>query len=116
MNRRKFTPQFKAKVVLELFPVPSPRPRPAASTGFGTHYFTSGARSSWNRPLCCSKKKLALSGHSYRRYPNLVEGFETNYPDQVWVADITCIRLREVFCGSSLFHVGSPKSSLPARR
>jgi transposase InsO family protein len=29
------------------------------------------------------------------RYPNLVEGVEVTRPDQVWVADITYIRLRE---------------------
>ncbi len=37
------------------------------------------------------------SRHSHRRYPNLVEGLEVSYPDQVWVADITYIRLRRGF-------------------
>src|SRR5262249_22484249 len=31
------------------------------------------------------------------RFPNLVEGLEVTRPDQVWVADITCIRLRNEF-------------------
>jgi transposase InsO family protein len=31
------------------------------------------------------------------RYSNLVEGVELTRPDQVWVADITYIRLREEF-------------------
>ena len=31
------------------------------------------------------------------RYPNLVEGVEVTRPDQVWVADITYVRLREEF-------------------
>ena len=37
------------------------------------------------------------SGHSYPRFPNLVEGLEAERPDQVWVADITYIRLRKEF-------------------
>lgn len=37
------------------------------------------------------------SGHPHRRYPNLVQGLEMRYPDQVWVADITYIRLKDGF-------------------
>jgi transposase InsO family protein len=37
------------------------------------------------------------SGHAYPRYPNLVEGLEVTRPEQVWVADITYIRLRKEF-------------------
>ncbi len=37
------------------------------------------------------------SDHAFPRYPNLVEGLEVNRPDQVWVADITYIRLRKEF-------------------
>ena len=37
------------------------------------------------------------SGHSYPRFPNLVEGLEAKRPEQVWVADITYIRLRNEF-------------------
>ena len=37
------------------------------------------------------------SGHTYPRYPNLVEGLEVTRPDEVWVADITYIRLRKEF-------------------
>jgi len=37
------------------------------------------------------------SRHSHRRYPNLVKGLEVSYPDQVWAADITYIRLRQGF-------------------
>lgn len=33
------------------------------------------------------------SQHSYGRYPNLVADLVVNYPDQVWVADITYIDL-----------------------
>lgn len=37
------------------------------------------------------------SRHSFPRYPNLVQDLEITFPDQVWVADITYIRLREEF-------------------
>jgi putative transposase len=37
------------------------------------------------------------SDHPFPRYPNLVEGLEVNRPDQVWVADITYVRLRKEF-------------------
>ena len=37
------------------------------------------------------------SSHPYPRSPNLVEGLEAMRPDQVWVADITYVRLRKEF-------------------
>jgi putative transposase len=37
------------------------------------------------------------SGRAYPRYPNLVEDLEVTRPDEVWVADITYIRLRKEF-------------------
>jgi transposase InsO family protein len=37
------------------------------------------------------------SSHPYPRFPNLVEGLEAQRPEQVWVADITSIRLRKEF-------------------
>ena len=37
------------------------------------------------------------SDHPFPRYENRVEGLEVTRPDQVWVADITYIRLREEF-------------------
>src|SRR5437764_12302003 len=37
------------------------------------------------------------SDHPFPRFPNLVEDLEVTHPDQVWVADITYIRLREEF-------------------
>lgn len=37
------------------------------------------------------------SSHPYPRFPNLVEGLEPKRPEQVWVADITYIRLRKEF-------------------
>lgn len=37
------------------------------------------------------------SRHAFPRYPNLVQDLEIQRPDQVWVADITYIRLRQEF-------------------
>jgi putative transposase len=43
------------------------------------------------------RPRTTNSDHSYPRYPNLVEGLEVVRPDQVWVADITYIRLKADF-------------------
>lgn len=49
----------------------------------------------------CRVKKRTIhttdSRHSFPRYPNLVRDLEIVRPDEVWVADITYIRLREEF-------------------
>jgi putative transposase len=37
------------------------------------------------------------SNHAFPRYPNLVADLQITRPDQVWVADITYIRLRQEF-------------------
>jgi transposase InsO family protein len=37
------------------------------------------------------------SNHPYPRFPNLVEGLTITHPDQVWVSDITYIRLKAGF-------------------
>lgn len=37
------------------------------------------------------------SNHPFPRFPNLVAGLEVTRPEQVWVADITYIRLRKEF-------------------
>jgi putative transposase len=37
------------------------------------------------------------SAHAFPRYPNRVAGLEVVRPDQVWVADITYVRLRSEF-------------------
>ena len=37
------------------------------------------------------------SKHGFRRYPNLVADLDVSYPDQVWVSDITYIRLHTGF-------------------
>jgi transposase InsO family protein len=41
------------------------------------------------------KRRTTNSEHSFPRYPNLVVQLEVIRPEQVWVSDITYIRLRE---------------------
>jgi putative transposase len=43
------------------------------------------------------KHRTTNSQHSFPRYPNLVQDVEIVRPDQVWVADITYIRLKTEF-------------------
>lgn len=43
------------------------------------------------------KLRTTDSNHPYPRYPNLVDKLKVTYPDQVWVADITYIRLKKDF-------------------
>jgi putative transposase len=43
------------------------------------------------------KQRTTNSQHPFPRYPNLVKDLEIQRPDQVWVADITYIRLRREF-------------------
>jgi transposase InsO family protein len=42
-------------------------------------------------------KRTTNSKHAFPRYPNLVKDLEITRPDQVWVADLTYIRLRREF-------------------
>jgi putative transposase len=41
------------------------------------------------------KRRTTNSEHSFPRYPNLVEQLEVMRPEQVWVGDITSMRLRK---------------------
>jgi putative transposase len=43
------------------------------------------------------KTRTTNSQHAFPRYPNLVKDLKIKRPNQVWVADITYIRLREEF-------------------
>jgi putative transposase len=43
------------------------------------------------------RRKTTNSTHDFPRYPNLVQDLEVVRPDQVWVSDITYIRLRLEF-------------------
>jgi putative transposase len=43
------------------------------------------------------RKRTTNSHHPFPRYPNLLEGLEVVRPDQVWVGDITYVRLHREF-------------------
>ena len=43
------------------------------------------------------RRRTTDSNHDFPRFPNLVQGLAVVRPDQVWVADITYIRLRQDF-------------------
>jgi putative transposase len=43
------------------------------------------------------KQRTTNSNHAFPRYANLVQDLDITRPDQVWVADITYIRLRREF-------------------
>jgi transposase InsO family protein len=43
------------------------------------------------------RTRTTNSQHPYPRYPNLVKDLKITHPDQVWVSDITYIRLRNEF-------------------
>jgi transposase InsO family protein len=43
------------------------------------------------------KKRTTNSTHSFPRYPNLVEGLKVMRPEQLWVGDITYVRLHSEF-------------------
>lgn len=47
----------------------------------------------WLRPVKKTKRSTTNSQHPYPRYPNLVKDLAIVRPDQVWVCDITYIRL-----------------------
>jgi putative transposase len=49
------------------------------------------------RPVKHRKTRTTDSQHPYPRYENLVKDLEITYPDQVWVGDITYIRLKNSF-------------------
>jgi putative transposase len=47
--------------------------------------------------VVCRKRRTTNSEHSFPRYPNLVQELAIERPDQVWVADITYVRLVQEF-------------------
>jgi len=49
------------------------------------------------RPLKRAKYRTTDSQHPYPRYPNLVAELEITQPEQVWVCDITYVRLGQGF-------------------
>jgi len=54
-------------------------------------------RNGWLQPVKRRKYRTTNSQHPYPRYPNRVADLAITAPDQVWVADITYIRLRQEF-------------------
>lgn len=51
--------------------------------------------------LCQLKRRFKVtteSAHSFKRYPNLIKGIEIDGLDQVWISDITYVRLPATFC------------------
>lgn len=51
----------------------------------------------WQANKVVRKRRTTNSEHSFPRYPNLVEFLVVQRPEQVWVADITYIRLKQGF-------------------
>jgi putative transposase len=49
------------------------------------------------RPVKRHKKRTTNSPHDFPRYPNPVADLEPSRPDEVWVADITYVRLAHDF-------------------
>jgi transposase InsO family protein len=49
------------------------------------------------RPVKRVKIRTTNSEHSFPRFKNLMDGLTISHPDQVWVADITYIRLQRNF-------------------
>ena len=50
-------------------------------------------KKAWLQPVKRRQCRTTNSDHPYPRYPNLVKELEICYPEQVWVSDITYIRL-----------------------
>jgi len=51
----------------------------------------------WLQPVKGKRVRTTDSDHPYPRYPNLVKQLAVTRPEQVWVADITYIRLGQGF-------------------
>ncbi len=49
------------------------------------------------RLVASERKRTTNSVHGYKRSPNLVKGLVVERPEQVWVGDITYIRLKDEF-------------------
>lgn len=49
------------------------------------------------RPAKRTRMRTTNSQHGFPRFQNLMEGLSVSYPNQVWVADITYIRLKNSF-------------------
>ena len=54
-------------------------------------------RKGWLRPVKRVQIRTTNSNHPYPRYSNLVKDLVVTQPDEVWVSDITYIRLKQEF-------------------
>lgn len=54
-------------------------------------------RLNWLRPVRRKGYRTTNSDHPYPRYGNLVKDLEVTHPEQVWVSDVTYIRLGQGF-------------------
>ena len=54
-------------------------------------------QNNWLQSVKRRKVRTTQGEHTYPRYPNLVKSLDVTRPDQVWVSDITYIRLRRSF-------------------
>jgi hypothetical protein len=63
-------------------------------------------------PDQAQKRRSTNSDHDFPRYPNLVLDLEIVHPEQVWVCDITYIRLRYGFVYLAVIMMSSPEVSV----
>ncbi|HTI58689.1 IS3 family transposase [Mucilaginibacter sp.] len=49
-----------------------------------------------------SRVRTTFSVHRFRKYPNLIAAMEPNRPNQLWVSDITYLRIKQDFAYLSL--------------
>jgi transposase-like protein len=64
------------------------------------------------RPL--KRKRTTNSEREFKRYPNLVMNLVIDHPDQVWVADITYIRLQQEFVYLAIIGIQSYQRVYPS--
>lgn len=51
----------------------------------------------WTQPVWRRGYRTTNSNHAYPRYGNLVKDMEVSHPEQVWVSDVTYVRLGQGF-------------------
>ena len=58
------------------------------------------------------KRRTTNSQHPFPLYPNLIQGLAITFPDQVWVADNTYIRLGKGLEQQRLFFLGNADAGI----
>ena len=91
-KRRTFTPEFKAQVILEELTGIKDKADICREYRLRPRVF-----SRWRMDIQAKtkrkKRRTTNSEHDFPRYPNLIQNLEIVRPDQVWVSDVTYIRL-----------------------